>query len=120
MFAETQYSAIGTFEEWQDTVTITENTNTVNANASFNVEVDASLDINTPVNRLVRLNYVDPLAQTFVVGGNVQAPSAINANRDLNGVFITTVEVFFATVDTVTNSPIRCEIRHFLIKVFML
>ena len=111
MFAETQYSAIGTFEEWQDTVTITENTNTVNANASFNVEVDASLDINTPVNRLVRLNYVDPLAQTFVVGGNVQAPSAINANRDLNGVFITTVEVFFATVDTVTNSPIRCEIR---------
>ena len=111
MFAETQYSAIGTFEEWQDTVTITENTTTVNANASFSAEVDASLDLNTPTSRLVRLNYVDPLAQTFVVGGNVQAPSAINANRDLNGAFITTVEVFFATVDTVTNSPIRCEIR---------
>ena len=51
------------------------------------------------------------LAQTFVVGGNVAAPNNESGNEDFNGAFITAVEVYFATVDTVTNSPIRCEIR---------
>ena len=91
VFAKTKYSALGTIEEWQDTVTVTTNT------VTFKVDGD--------------IEYTDPLAQTFVVGGNVLAPSAVNANNDLNGIFVTAVEVYFATVDTLTNSTIRCEIR---------
>ena len=91
IFAKSKYSAFGTVEEWQDTVTLTTNTTTF--------KVDGEIE------------YTDPLAQTFVVGGNVLAPSAVNANRDLNGIFVTAVEVYFATVDTIANSPIRCEIR---------
>jgi len=91
IFAKSKYSAFGTVEEWQDTVTLTTNTTTF--------KVDGEIE------------YTDPLAQTFVVGGNVLAPSAVNANRDLNGIFVTAVEVYFSTVDTVSNTPIRCEIR---------
>ncbi len=90
---ETLYTAIGTVETWQNTV---------------NIFTD------TVVNRLtarVRSGHCDPLAQTFVVGGNVAAPNNESGNGDFNGAFITSVEVYFATVDTVTNSPIRCEIR---------
>ena len=92
--AETQYTAVGTVEEWQNTVTITTNV----TNFQINEDREQADDI-------------DPLAQTFTVGGNVLAPSARDANKDLNGVFITAVEVYFATVDTLTNAPIRCEIR---------
>ena len=91
--AETEYNAVGTVEEWQDTVILTTNTTT------FRVRPPEDADD------------VDPIAQTFTVGGNVLAPSAKDANKDLNGVFITAVEVYFATVDTVSNTPIRCEIR---------
>jgi len=92
--AETEYVAEGTVEEWQTTVTT--RTNTTN----FNIR-----------GRIQTRGAQDPLAQTFTVGGNVLAPSAQDANKDLNGVFITAVEVYFATVDTVTNAPITCEIR---------
>ena len=99
--AETRYDAFGTFEEWQETVTIETNINTVNVTG----------DISGNVALVETVRYYDPLAQTFVVGGNVSSPSAVGANKDLNGAFITSVEVYFASVDTVTNSPITCEIR---------
>ena len=99
--AETRYDAVGTFEEWQETLTIETNTNTVN--------VTGDLSGNLALVETVR--YYDPLAQTFVVGGNVDSPSAVGANKDLNGAFITSVEVYFASVDTTTNSPITCEVR---------
>jgi len=104
--AETRYDALGTVEEWQDTITTTTTTNTTNINGVLSGSVTAN-----SVHEVVPDEYDDPLAQTFVVGGNVNSPSAVGANKDLNGAFITSVEVFFATVDTVTNSPIRCEIR---------
>ena len=99
--AETRYDAFGTFEEWQETVLIETNTNTVNV--SGNISGNLAL--------VETVQYYDPLAQTFVVGGNVDSPSAVGANKDLNGAFITSVEVYFASVDTTTNSPITCEIR---------
>ena len=99
--AETRYDAIGTFEEWQETVLIETNTNTVNVSG----------DISGNLALVETVQYYDPLAQTFVVGGNVDSPSAVGANKDLNGVFITSVEVYFASVDTTTNSPITCEVR---------
>ena len=97
--ASSEYAAEGTVEEWQTTVTVTTNT------TEFDVTVRRRR------NKSRRRRHSDPLAQTFLVGGNVLAPSARDANKDLNGVFITAVEVYFATVDTVTNAPIRCEIR---------
>ena len=94
--AENTYDSRGTVEEWQTTVTTT--TNTTNF-------------ILTGRRPGRRRRHGDPLAQTFIVGGNVEAPSAEDANKDKNGAFVTAVEVYFATVDTVANSPIRCEIR---------
>lgn len=99
--AETRYDAFGTVEEWERTLTIETNTNTIN--------ISGDLTGNIALTETVR--YYDPLAQTFVVGGNVDAPSAVTNNNDLNGAFITAVEVYFASVDTITNSPITCEIR---------
>ena len=91
--AETEYNAAGTNEVWQQT----------------QVEAEDKVTIQL---RRPRKKHYDPLAQTFVVGGNViEANDVRDKNKDLNGVFITAVEVYFATVDTVTNAPIRCEIR---------
>ena len=105
--AETNYSAFGTVEEWQNTITVTTNTTTINFRAEPRVATRrrGGSRRNRPARRR------DPLAQTFLVGGNVKAPSASEANKDFNGVFITSVEVYFATVDTVSNTPIVCEIR---------
>ena len=99
VYGETEYSAFGTIEEFQNTVTVTTNTT--------NFEITGRRR-----KRKKRKKHSDPLAQTFIVGGNViEATNARDSNKDLNGVFITAVEVYFATVDTVTNAPIRCEIR---------
>lgn len=98
--ADTEYSAFGTVEEWAETITLTTNRSTFNINGTFN-----------PQPQIIEADDDDPLAQTFTVGGNVLAPSAKDANKDFNGAFITAVEVYFASVDTVSNTPIRCEIR---------
>ena len=91
--AETEYSAVGTNEVWQQT----------------KVEAEDKITIQL---RRPRKKHYDPLAQTFIVGGNVlDANDVRDSNKDLNGVFITAVEVYFSSVDTVTNAPIRCEIR---------
>ena len=44
----------------------------------------------------VEVAYTDPLAQTFTVGGNIQVKSDIDTDDDVNGVFLTSVDVFFA------------------------
>ena len=100
IFAEGDYTATGTVEQFQDTITLT------------TTITETTTIINTRVVRTGRRGRNrDPLAQTFILGGNVEAPSAKDANKDKNGVFLTAVEVYFATVDTVANTPIRCEIR---------
>ena len=109
VIAEGTYSAQGTFEEWQNDRTLRTDTTTVNANANFSIGAQASVTHNHTTRRTVE--YIDPIAQTFVVGGNVESPGAIGTNEDLNGLFLTAAEVFFATIDTDANSPIRCEIR---------
>tara|TARA_B100000965_G_scaffold42898_1_gene31455 strand:- start:3479 stop:11128 length:7650 start_codon:yes stop_codon:yes gene_type:complete len=109
VIAEGIYSAQGTVEEWQNDRTIRVDTTTVTANADFSISAQGSVTSRHTTTRTVE--YIDPIAQTFVVGGNVQAPSAIGANEDLNGLFLTAVEVFFASIDTEVNTPIRCEIR---------
>jgi hypothetical protein len=54
--------------------------------------------------------YYDPLAQSFTVGGNIEAPSAVNQTDDINGAFLTAVDVFFSNKDS-GNAPVTCEIR---------
>ena len=50
------------------------------------------------------------MAQTFTVGGNIQVKSNINTDDDVNGVFLTSVDLFFASVDN-ANAPLRVEVR---------
>jgi len=54
--------------------------------------------------------YSDPLAQSFTVGADIDAPSAIGRNNDDKGIFLTSVDLFFATVDS-ENTPIKVEVR---------
>jgi hypothetical protein len=55
--------------------------------------------------------YVDPLAQSFTVGGNIgQAPNASGSSEDNNGCFLTAVDLFFASKDS-GNAPVQIEIR---------
>ena len=58
-------------------------------------------------NVINRQEYRDPLAQTFLVGS---ARGLNSFNDDENGAFITSVDLFFATVDS-GNAPITVEIR---------
>ena len=54
--------------------------------------------------------YLDPLAQSFSVGRNISDGTADSPTEDDNGVFITSVDVFFATKDP-ENAPLTLEIR---------
>ena len=55
--------------------------------------------------------FVDPLAQSFTVGGNINTTSdPTGANDDTNGAYLTAVDLFFANKDT-NNNPVRVEIR---------
>jgi len=109
VIAEGTYTAQGTFEEWQNDRVIT--TNTTQINSSFRADVGVEGTIRTQTVQDTLIVYTDPIAQSFVVGGNVQAPSALGTNEDMSGLFITAVEVFFASIEDETNAPIRCEIR---------
>jgi len=61
------------------------------------------------ITRVVTTFY-DPLAQSFSVGGNIEAPTAGGQNDDANGAFLTAVDLFFASKPS-TNDPVRIEIR---------
>jgi len=89
--ASTPYESVGTWEEWQlQTTNTTTNTTKGNKGCVFGV---------------------DPLAQTFSVGGLVEAPDPnFELDADDHGVFITSVDVFFALKSN-KNAPVRCEIR---------
>lgn len=55
--------------------------------------------------------YYDPLAQSFSVGGTIGEPLSGNGSfDDVNGAFITAIDLFFASKDT-ENNPVTVEIR---------
>ena len=66
--------------------------------------------INTTVNVRYRRCFFDPLAQSFTVAGNISAPNSEGPGDDEHGVFITSVDLFFARKDT-GNQPITVEMR---------
>jgi len=79
--AETIYKAEGTWEERQRVTTVS-----------------------------TTIYYVDPLAQSFSVGGNVEDLNGNSPNDDSNGAYLTAVDLFFATKDS-DNAPLTVEIR---------
>ena len=101
-FAETNYTANATLINFQATVTTNTTTttinNTVNATSGGSVEVA----------------YFDPLAQTFTVGGNIQVKSDIDTEDDVNGVFLTSVDIYFASIDSGT-APVTVQVRSTLL-----
>ena len=58
----------------------------------------------------VTANFVDPLAQSFSVGGTIDAPDLNGQNDDANGAFLTGVDLFFANKPS-GNDPVRIEVR---------
>ena len=63
-----------------------------------------------PLKRAFRTGRRDPLAQTFTVGGDIKVPGDIDIEEDSNGVFVTSVDLFFNTIDE-SNTPLQIEIR---------
>jgi hypothetical protein len=96
--AETSYSSEGTVEQFENVITTTNTTTN-------------TLITQTSTDTVTTARYVDPLAQSFVVGGNIEAPSPTNTNDDVNGAFLTAVDLFFAAKPT-GNNPVRIEIRN--------
>ena len=108
--AETNYNSDGTLEQWENTVTATNKNLTTNTVTNLTTNTTTSTTtINTHTTTTVQ-RFVDPLAQSFVVGGNVEAPSPTSSNDDVNGAFLTAVDLFFAKKDD-ANAPVKVEIR---------
>jgi hypothetical protein len=80
------YTARGTFRELQRVTTVT-----------------------TTITRTITRRR-DPLAQTFTVGRDIEAPDFSGDNDDDNGVFLTEVDLFFASKPG-GDEPITVEIR---------
>lgn len=85
--AETDYVANGTLEIWQRTITTI-----------------------TTVRRRRPRRRGDPLAQTFTVGGNIAVSTDVDLDDDANGVFLTSVDLYFGNIDP-GSAPLRVEIR---------
>ena len=79
--AETVYRAEGTWEERQRVTTTT-----------------------------TTIYYVDPLAQSFSVGGVTEAGNGLKPNDDANGAYLTAVDLFFKSKDS-ENAPLTVEVR---------
>ena len=107
--AKATYETGGTLDQWEEQKFVQENTTTVVSKVKVSGKVSATLTTQNQHTHVEETEYYDPVAQTFVVGGNVETPSAVNQNDDKDGAFLTAVEVFFATVDE--THPVRCQIR---------
>ena len=108
--AETNYNSDGTLEQWENTVTTTTRNLTTQTVTNLTTNTTASTTTINTQTETVEQPFVDPLAQTFVVAGNIEAPSPNSSNDDVNGAFLTAVDLFFASKDT-GNAPVTIQIR---------
>ena len=99
-YGEAPYNSTGTLQVWQRVVTVTTTRRTITTVTRTNTT--------TRTNNFTQ--FFDPLAQSFTVGGNVQVKSNIDTEEDANGAFLTSVDLFFATIDE-NNAPVRVEVR---------
>ena len=107
---ESNYNADGIVEQWENTITAT--TSNLTTRTITNVTTNTTTSTTTINTRTttVQQPFVDPLAQTFVVAGNIEAPSPNSSNDDVNGAFLTAVDLFFASKDS-GNAPVTVQIR---------
>ena len=54
--------------------------------------------------------FYDPLAQSFIVGGVADTENGNKPNEDVNGAYLTAVDLYFASKDS-GNSPLTVEVR---------
>jgi len=97
---DTTYTANGTLRKTRQ---ITTNTTTNVANITSTITTITT-------RRNVRARRVDPLAQSFVVGRDIDAPTGFGDTDDDNGVFVTKVDLFFASKPS-GGQPLTVEIR---------
>lgn len=111
--AETNFNSDGTLEQWENTVTATTKNLTTKTVTNLTTNTTTSqTTINTHTRTTIQ-RFIDPLAQSFVVGGNIEAPDSSReglATDDSNGAFLTAVDLFFAKKDT-GNATVKIEIR---------
>jgi hypothetical protein len=111
--AETNFNSDGTIEQWENTVTATTKNLTTKTVTNLTTNTTTSqTTINTHTRTTIQ-RFVDPLAQSFVVGGNIEAPDSSReglTTDDSNGAFLTAVDLFFAKKDS-GNATVKVEIR---------
>jgi hypothetical protein len=111
--AETNFNSDGTLEQWENTVTATTKNLTTKTVTNLTTNTTTSqTTINTHTRTTIQ-RFVDPLAQSFVVGGNIEAPDSSReglATDDSSGAFLTAVDLFFAKKDS-GNATVKVEIR---------
>ena len=112
-FAETNFNSDGTLEQWENTVTTTTRNLTTKTITNLTTNTTTSQTTINTHTRTTTQRFVDPLAQSFVVGGNIEAPDSSReglATDDSNGAFLTAVDLFFANKDS-GNATVKVEIR---------
>jgi hypothetical protein len=111
--AETNFNSDGTLEQWENTVTATTKNLTTKTVTNLTTNTTTSqTTINTHTRTTIQ-RFVDPLAQSFVVGGNIESPDSSReglTTDDSNGAFLTAVDLFFAKKDS-GNATVKVEIR---------
>ena len=109
-FAEIAYSSDGTLNQWENEVTAITSNLTTQTVTNLNLSLTTNLTTTTRNTNTTVAEFFDPLAQSFTVGGSVEAPGANDSIDDINGAFLTSVGLFFAKKDD-ANAPVRVEIR---------
>ncbi len=111
--AQIPFTSQGTSIDFEKETIITNTSTTYNINQSVDITTDASksgIEVKNEVVNIVEAEYYDPLAQTFVIGSrNPQTENALNTSNDQNGAYITSVEVFFRTIDP--NTDVTLQMR---------
>lgn len=95
------YSAVGTLLTRQIQTTIT---------TTIETTVRRTTTITTTRREVVRARRSDPLAQSFVVGRDIDAPDLNGFSSDDKGVVLTELDIFFANKPA-GNEPLEVQIR---------
>ena len=97
------YNATGRLRniQLQTTVTTTNTTTTT---------ITSTTSITRTTARPVPVRRQDPLAQSFTVGRDIEAPDFVGQNDDDNGVFLTAIDLFFGSKPK-GSAPLTVDIR---------
>ena len=109
-FAEVGYTSDGTLNQWENEITTITSNLTTQTVTNLNANLTTNLVTTTRNTQNTVAEFFDPLAQSFTVGGTVEAPAQNDSIDDINGAFLTSVGLFFKSKDNGT-APLRIEIR---------